>query len=188
MLVELLDEPLPILARHPGVTQTTAETWALFQLIARAQQVYGSNLFGPFIISMTSSVADVLTVLLLERWNGCNDNLGIVPLFESMDDLDAAAGVLEELFNLKAYRDHLVACRDHQMVMIGYSDSNKDGGYLAANWALYQAQERIAEVCRRHGIDLTIFHGRGGTVARGGGPANRAIRAQPPGRSTASCA
>lgn len=181
LLVELLGEPQPTLAKHPGVTRETAETWALFQLIARAQEVYGDKLFGPFVISMTSSTADVLTVLLLLRWNGCLENLGIVPLFESMADLEAAADVLEELFNLEAYREHLAACRDHQMVMIGYSDSNKDGGYLAANWALYQAQEHIAAVCQRYSIDLTIFHGRGGTVARGGGPANRAIRAQPPG-------
>ena len=85
------------------------------------------------------------------------------------------------LFALEPYRAHLQTCAAQQIVMIGYSDSNKDAGYLAANWALYQAQERCAEVCRTHGVNLTLFHGRGGTIARGGGPANRAIRAQPPG-------
>ena len=92
-----------------------------------------------------------------------------------------APRILTELFSLDVYRAHLARCNGEQTVMIGYSDSNKDGGYLAANWALYRAQENIAQVCREHGIKLTLFHGRGGTVARGGGPANRAIRAQPPG-------
>jgi phosphoenolpyruvate carboxylase len=102
-------------------------------------------------------------------------------LFETISDLERAPQVLEELFNLDIYRAHLATCENQQTVMIGYSDSNKDGGYLTANWALYQAQEAIADICRKYGVKLTLFHGRGGTVARGGGPANRAIRAQPPG-------
>jgi phosphoenolpyruvate carboxylase len=130
---------------------------------------------------MTRGPADLLTVLLLARWAGCEAGMQIVPLFETVDDLDAAPTILTDLFDLDVYRAHLATCGHEQMVMIGYSDSNKDGGYLAANWALYQAQENIARVCRERGIKLTIFHGRGGTVARGGGPANRAIRAQPPG-------
>jgi phosphoenolpyruvate carboxylase len=180
-LVRVLSQPGPQLAAHPGVTEETAETLALFQLIARVQSVYGRELLGPFIISMTRGSADVLTVLLLARWAGCDEGLHIVPLFETVDDLAAAPRVLTDLFSLEVYRVHLARCAAEQMVMIGYSDSNKDGGYLAANWALYEAQERIAQVCREHGIKLTLFHGRGGTVARGGGPANRAIRAQPPG-------
>ncbi len=169
------------LAKNPGVTADTAETWALFRLLARAIQVYGRELFGPFIISMTRGPADVLTVLLLARWSGSEPNLQIVPLFETLDDLAAAPRVLADLFSLEVYRAHLAASRDEQMVMIGYSDSNKDCGFLAANWALYQAQEQITRVCRERSVRLTLFHGRGGTVARGGGPANRAIRAQPPG-------
>ncbi len=85
------------------------------------------------------------------------------------------------LFSLPVYREHLRTCPDGQMVMIGYSDSNKDGGFLMSNWALYQAQEQIARVCREHGVRLTLFHGRGGTTARGGGPTNRSILAQPGG-------
>jgi phosphoenolpyruvate carboxylase len=130
---------------------------------------------------MTHSVADVLTVLLLARWTGCADGLSISPLFETISDLEDASQMLGELFTSTIYRAHLATCYDEQMVMIGYSDSNKDGGYLMANWALYQAQENIAETARQHNIRLTLFHGRGGTVARGGGPANRAILAQPPG-------
>lgn len=184
VLVRLLagssERPLA-LARNPGVTTDTVETWSLFRLIARTQSIFGGELFGPFIVSMTHGPADMLTVLLLARWAGCADQLGIVPLFETLDDLAAAPRILAELFALEVYTSHLARCDGEQMVMIGYSDSNKDGGYLAANWALYQAQEKITQVCAAHGIKLTLFHGRGGTVARGGGPANRAIRAQPPG-------
>ncbi|MEK7278709.1 MAG: phosphoenolpyruvate carboxylase, partial [Chloroflexota bacterium] len=180
-LRQLFSAATPSLAPRPGVTAETAETWALFQLLARAREVYGRDLLGPFIISMTRGPADVLTVLLLARWAGCEEGLQIVPLFETLDDLDAAPRILAELFSLDIYRTHLATCGGEQIVMIGYSDSNKDGGYVAANWALYQAQENIAQTCREHGIKLTLFHGRGGTVARGGGPANRAIRAQPPG-------
>jgi phosphoenolpyruvate carboxylase len=181
LLAGLLVQPSPTLAPQPGVTRETSETWALFRLIARAREVYGDDLLGPFIISMTSSGADILTVLLLARWAGCDEGMGIVPLFETLDDLDRAPEILDGLFKLEAYRQHLETCDGHQMIMIGYSDSNKDGGYLAANWALYRAQENIAKICRQHNIDFTLFHGRGGTIARGGGPANRAIRAQPPG-------
>lgn len=181
-LDRLLAEPTPAaLAANAGITRDAAETWGLFQLIARTRRIYGDEMLGPFIISMTRGPADVLTVLLLARWAGCADGLFIVPLFETVDDLDAAPRILAALFAQPAYRHHLATCGNEQMVMIGYSDSNKDGGYLAANWALYQAQETITRVCDEHGVRLTLFHGRGGTVARGGGPANRAIRAQPPG-------
>ena len=130
---------------------------------------------------MARSAADVLTVLVLARAAGGAAGLRVTPLFETLDDLDAAPGVLAELFGIDAYRAHVATCGGEQVVMIGYSDSNKDGGYLASNWALYRAQEGIARICREHGVRLTLFHGRGGTVARGGGPAGRAIRAQPPG-------
>ena len=179
--LRLLMEPAPQLAENPGITPETAETWATFRLMARAKHIYGQQLLGPFIISMAHGPADVLTVLLLAHWTGCADGLHIAPLFETLDDLSRAPRILTELFALDVYREHLSGCHNAQTIMIGYSDSNKDGGYLAANWALYRAQESIAQVCREHGIKLTLFHGRGGSVARGGGPANRAIRAQPPG-------
>lgn len=181
VLTQLLQAERPNLAPQLGITPETAETWALFRLIARVRAVYGPELLGPFIISMTRGPADLLTVLLLARWNGCDAGLAIVPLFETVDDLEAAPRILTELFTHPVYRAHLATQSDAQMVMIGYSDSNKDSGYLAANWALYQAQEAVAEVCAAHGITLTLFHGRGGTIARGGGPAHRAIQAQPPG-------
>ena len=164
-----------------GGRPESVETWNLFRLVARTQSVYGREPLGPFIISMTRGAADVLAVLLLARWARCAPGLAIVPLFETLGDLDAAPRVLVELFELDVYRAELEAGGGQQMVMIGYSDSNKDGGYLAASWALYQAQQAVSRVCDEHGVALTLFHGRGGTVARGGGPAGRAIRAQPAG-------
>ncbi len=180
LLTDLLDSPPANLADRPGVTAETAETWSVFKLIRRAQDIYGKDLFGAFVISMAQCPADVLSVLLLSKWVG-NQPLMIAPLFETVNDLRNAPEVLRELFEHAAYRQHLRENGDHQMVMIGYSDSNKDAGYLSANWNLYQAQNEIAKVCQEYGIKLTLFHGRGGTVARGGGPANRAIMAQPPG-------
>lgn len=182
LLIQLLQQPRPAaLAQPAGVTAPTLETSRLFQLLARVQSIYGSDLLGAFIISMTRSAADVLAVLLLARWAGCDAALQIVPLFETVADLQTAPKILRDLFSLPEYAAHLQTCNNQQMVMIGYSDSNKDGGYLASNWSLYQAQENIAQTCREYGVLLTLFHGRGGTVARGGGPAHRAIRAQPPG-------
>ena len=181
LLTELLSSTLPTLSEHPGITPATAETWALFQLMTRVRNVYGAELLGPVVISMCRSVSDVLSVLLLARWTGCDDGLQVVPLFETIEDLQAASPIFDNLFTLPIYRQHLSRCANAQMVMIGYSDSNKDGGYVTANWALYQGQESITKVAQKHKITLTIFHGRGGTIARGGGPANRAIRAQPAG-------
>lgn len=181
LLVRLLSEPPPGLALSPGITPDAAETWALFRLIARARDIYGNDLLGPFIISMATSPADILAVLLMACWSGCMEGLQIVPLFETITDLENAPRIMTELFSLPVYMDHLKTCPDGQMVMIGYSDSNKDGGYLSSNWSLYQAQEEVTRVCREHDVRLTLFHGRGGTTARGGGPTNRTILAQPGG-------
>ena len=183
VLLRLLAEEAPKASEISALAldELSAETWRLFRLLGRAQAIYGRGSLGPFIISMTRGPADLLTVLLLARWAGGASGMQIVPLFETLGDLDAAPRTLEALFALPVYRAHLDSCAGEQMVMIGYSDSNKDGGYLAANWALYRAQEAIAWTCRERGVGLTLFHGRGGTVARGGGPAGRAIRAQPPG-------
>jgi phosphoenolpyruvate carboxylase len=181
LLNRLLREPVPNLSDHPGVTSASAETWSLFQLIARTNDIYGNELLGPIVISMTHAAADVLTVLLLAKWAGCKNIPQIAPLFESVRDLKDAPNILESLFSSDIYREHLNTRHDEQMVMIGYSDSNKDGGYLMANWSLYQAQEEITRMAQKHQVRLTIFHGRGGTIARGGGPANNAIRAQPAG-------
>lgn len=181
LLTGLLSQPNPNLAEKPGVTATTADMWATFQLVGRVHRVYGPNLLGPIIISMTRSAADVLSVLLLATWAGISHPVQICPLFESVADLENSSRIMAELFQNKIYKKHLSSLDQHQMVMIGYSDSNKDGGYLMANWGLFKAQEVITQTALEHGVKLTIFHGRGGTVARGGGPANKAIQAQPVG-------
>jgi phosphoenolpyruvate carboxylase len=128
---------------------------------------------------MTEGVSDVLEVLVLAKQAGLT-GIDATPLFETQVDLERAPGILDTLFQLPAYRRH-VEERGVQEVMIGYSDSNKDAGFLAANWALYQAQEGIAAVCRQAGIPLRLFHGRGTSIGRGGGPTGQAILAQPPG-------
>jgi len=133
---------------------------------------------GSYVISMASSPSDVLTVILLLKEAGIQHNMRVVPLFETLDDLSGSSGAIDNLLSIPWYQDY---CQKHQEVMIGYSDSAKDAGQMAAAWAQYQAQERLVEVAQNHQVKLTLFHGRGGTVGRGGGPANRAILSQPPG-------
>ncbi len=175
---------------HPDdYSQPTAEMLRLFRVIGRAVELYGPELIGPYVISMTQHVDDVLAVLLLAKWHGlCLRDDGsrrslpaIAPLFETRQDLVNAPSVMNALFAHPSYRVHLAAHGMEQTVMIGYSDSNKDAGYLTATWELYLAQDKLTECCSRNEVGLTLFHGRGGTIARGGGPTNRAILAQPPG-------
>jgi phosphoenolpyruvate carboxylase len=160
--------------------EETDETFELFRLVRRAYDRLGHDAIDTYIISMTEHVSDVLGVLVMARDAGCADGLDVVPLFETVADLDRAPRVLEELLTNEPYRRHLAHRGDHQQVMIGYSDSNKDAGYLTATWQLQRAQRALVEVADRHGVRLTLFHGRGGSLGRGGGPANAAIRAQPP--------
>ena len=131
-----------------------------------------------YVISMAAAPSDVLAVILLLRENGLDRALPVVPLFETLDDLQHAPATLDALLSNPWYREH---CGGEQQVMIGYSDSAKDAGQLAAAWAQYQAQEQLVKVAARHGVQLTLFHGRGGAVGRGGGPAQAAVRSQPPG-------
>lgn len=133
---------------------------------------------GAYVISMAAAPSDVLAVALLQSAAGVEPPLRIVPLFETVADLRAASEAMRKLLALPWYRRRAA---NGQEVMIGYSDSAKDGGRLAASWELYRAQEAITEVCREAGVPLTLFHGRGGTVGRGGGPIYLAIQSQPPG-------
>ncbi len=136
------------------------------------------ELLGSYVISMASSPSDVLAVKLLLKEVGVAWPMRVAPLFETLDDLNNAAPAIDALLALQAYRE-LVG--DVQEVMIGYSDSAKDAGTLAAGWAQYRAQEALVAVCRERGVRLLLFHGRGGTVGRGGAPAHMAILSQPPG-------
>ncbi|GGM09222.1 phosphoenolpyruvate carboxylase [Deinococcus aerophilus] len=137
----------------------------------------GPRAFGRYVISMAESVSDVLEPLLLAREVGLR--VLPVPLFETLDDLERAPQVVWELLGLPAYR--AILGEDVQEIMLGYSDSNKDAGFLAANWALHEAQRKISDVCRRAGVRWRFFHGRGTSIGRGGGPASRAILGQPAG-------
>ena len=164
------------------VTGLSAETRTIIEplrLAVRAQTQFGADALGIYIISMTNEVSDVLEVLLLQALAGVR--LPIAPLFETLDDLNRAPAILAALFTHPAYAAELARNHRHQHVMLGYSDSNKDCGYLTANWALFQAQDAIMGVCRQHQMRVTLFHGRGGSIARGGGPAAKAILAQPVG-------
>ncbi|HJT92606.1 MAG TPA: phosphoenolpyruvate carboxylase, partial [Mycobacterium sp.] len=157
---------------------------------ARAVAVFGAAAVPNYIISMCQSVSDMLEAAILLKEVGLLDlsdgagpfcPVGIVPLFETIDDLQRGSSILEAVLDLPLYRAMVSARGESQEVMLGYSDSNKDGGYLAANWALYRAELDLVESARKTGIRLRLFHGRGGTVGRGGGPSYDAILAQPPG-------
>jgi len=177
----------------PGVT--LGEVVATFRAIARLQARYGEEACRRYVISFTTSVADVLAVLELAERAGdptllpesesllgdlpaATPRLDVVPLLESAVALGGAEALLDALLSDPRYRRHLESRRDGQEVMLGYSDSSKESGFLAANWLLHRAQEGIVRSARRHGVALTLFHGRGGSIGRGGGPADRAILAQ----------
>jgi len=170
----------PLTPNRLDFSDATNETFDLFRLTRRAHERVGPAAIETYIVSMTRGPSDLLAVLLMARDAGVSDGLDVVPLFETVADLHAAPETLERLFTNEAYARHLAARGGRQTVMIGYSDSNKDGGYLTANWELHLAQRKVASICQSHGVGLTLFHGRGGSVGRGGGPTNRAILAQPP--------
>ncbi len=175
-----LTSPRPLVPREHDLSDEDADTFELFHLVRRAHQRLGPDACDAYVISMAERVSDVLSVLVMARDAHVDRDLDVVPLFETVDDLIAAPGVLDRLLSLPVYREHVTVRGDHQQVMIGYSDATKDGGYLAASWQLHRAQRELAAVAARHGVALTLFHGRGGSIGRGGGPTNAAIRAQPP--------
>jgi len=161
-------------------------TLAVFQAIAHCRRKYGGQAIGPYIVSMTHGPDDVLSVLLLAKWGdlgpkGSPVPLDVVPLFETVEDLENAASIMTGLLADPSYRSHLEHRDSHQMVMVGYSDSNKDGGLASARWTLREAQQKLVETMDRMAVELTIFHGRGGTVSRGGGRLHEAVLAAPAG-------
>ena len=180
LLVAEIESPRPLTARLQYSGETN-ETVALFRLIRQAHERVAPEAIGAYIISMTTSVSHVLEVLLLAKDAGLFGRVDIAPLFETIEDLVRAPEIMSALFESPIYRKHLAQRGNRQEIMIGYSDSNKDGGFLRSSWSLYQAQQHLARICRAYEVKLTLFHGRGGSIGRGGGPANRAILAQPPG-------
>jgi phosphoenolpyruvate carboxylase len=191
LLARELANPRPLVAAHAAFTPQTAEVLSLFATIARAHAELGTDAGDVYIISMTAGASDVLAPLLFAKEYGLFEParggrpaasaLEVVPLFETIDDLHRCAGLMRGLYALPVYREHLQARGMRQQIMLGYSDSNKDGGFVTANWYLYRAQQALAEACREAGVTLLLFHGRGGAIGRGGGPTNRAIMGQPPG-------
>jgi phosphoenolpyruvate carboxylase len=170
---------------HPN-RPDIAGTLEVFNRLAEAREVYGPDAIGPYIISMTHGPDDALAVLFLARCAGLAGPDGAVPidvapLFETVGDLDHAAGTLGALLDDPLYRAHVAARGDRQIVMLGYSDSSKESGLAASRWALYRAESALSDVADRAGVELTLFHGRGGTPSRGGSKPRAGILAQPPG-------
>ncbi len=150
------------------------ETWETFRLISKTPK----ECLGAYIISMTSSASDILAVMLLQKEAGIKNYLRIVPLFETLQDLNDSKKVMKQIYSIKFYRNHF---KNNQEIMIGYSDSSKDAGKLASSWAQYCAQENLQNLSNKFKVKLTLFHGRGGSVGRGGGPIYHALLSQPPG-------
>jgi phosphoenolpyruvate carboxylase len=173
-LLRELDNRRPLLPPHHRPSAETAEVLATCRVIAAAPAAS----LGTYVISMAGAPSDVLAVQLLLKEAGLQRPMRVAPLFETLADLDNAGPAIDRLLGLHGYRARL---HGPQEVMIGYSDSAKDAGTTAAAWAQYRAQETLVSVCRKHEVELLLFHGRGGTVGRGGGPAHAAILSQPPG-------
>ena len=161
----------------PGYFKPSADTAEVLNTCKEVAAAPAASL-GSYVISMAGAASDVLAVQLLLKESGLQRPMRVVPLFETLADLDNAGPVIEQLLLLPGYRARL---QGPQEVMIGYSDSAKDAGTTAAAWAQYRAQERLVDICREQQVELLLFHGRGGTVGRGGGPAHAAILSQPPG-------
>ena len=173
-------------APQPLDDERHLELFDVLRAIGELRRRYGESAIGCYIISMTQGRDDLLTVLLLARWAGLTDgddrvDLDIAPLFETVGDLESGPSVMEQMLADPSYRSHLTARGDRQVVMVGYSDSSKDGSLVASRWALQVAQTELVEVADRHQVELTFFHGRGGTTSRGGGRIHRAILAAPRG-------
>lgn len=176
--------PRPLFPIQPHFSDETNRVIATWRMVAQAHQQYSPAVMDCFIASMSQQPSDILTMLLFAKEVGVADDLDLVPLFETVDDLQRAPEVMQTLLTNPTYHAHLEQRRTpdgqlRQQIMIGYSDSNKDGGYIASNWNLYVAQEILAEVCAKHHVAVQFFHGRGGSIGRGGGPTNQAIRSQP---------
>lgn len=169
-----------------AVGTKTRKTIGVFHAIASCRRKYGPEAIGPFIISMTQGADDILSVLLLSQWGELHNKRGevpldITPLFETVDDLDKGRETLKSLLSTSMYRDHLERRKNRQTIMIGYSDSNKDSGLASARWALQSAQVTLVKAVESEGVELTLFHGRGGTISRGGSKTHVAVLGAPPG-------
>lgn len=188
LLVKILEDPRSLLLLHEDYSEETQEMLQVFEMIKRAHNEFGKRSISVYLVSMTQSASDLLEVLVLAKEAGIyrlhadgtfETDLNVAPLLETIDDLTAGPTIMETLFKLPIYRNHLKEMGDQQEIMLGYSDGSKDGGTLTANWKLYKAQLEINEMAKKYQIGLKFFHGRGGSLGRGGGPLNRSLLSQP---------
>ena len=190
-LIEELDTKRPLIPSDVNWSKSTEETFCVFKMVKRLQEEFGSRICHSYVISMSHSASDLLEVLLLAKemglleQNSHKSKLLVVPLFETVEDLKRAPEVMDKLFQLDLYRSLLPKVGESfkplQELMLGYSDSNKDSGFLSSNWEIHRAQIALQNLSSKNNILLRLFHGRGGSVGRGGGPAYQAILAQPSG-------
>ncbi|WP_165728369.1 phosphoenolpyruvate carboxylase [Pseudoalteromonas sp. 31A1] len=173
-LLAELNSRRPLIPKHWQPSPDVQEVLDTFDVIAKQDEAT----FGLYIISMARTASDILAVQLLLKESGCSFDLPVAPLFETLDDLNAGSDVITTLLDNVWYRGHI---KNTQNVMIGYSDSAKDAGMMAAGWAQYEAMDKLVQLADARGIELVLFHGRGGTVGRGGAPAAQALHSQPPG-------
>ncbi len=173
-LLTELNSRRPLIPKNWQPSPEVQEVLDTFDVIAKQDE----KTFGLYIISMARTASDILAVQLLLKESGCQFDLPVAPLFETLDDLNAGSDVITTLLDNVWYRGHI---KNTQNVMIGYSDSAKDAGMMAAGWAQYEAMDKLVQLADKRGIELVLFHGRGGTVGRGGAPAAQALHSQPPG-------
>jgi phosphoenolpyruvate carboxylase len=186
LLAQELATPRPLRTPYAAYSDETRAELAIFEEAVRVRAQLGVNAIRTAIISQCQGMSDILELALLLKETGLldpagNSALNIVPLFETIPDLRGAASIMDRLLAIPAYRRLVDSLGGEQEVMLGYSDSNKDGGFVTSGWELYKAEIGLVDVFRRHGVRLRLFHGRGGSVGRGGGPSYDAILAQPPG-------
>jgi phosphoenolpyruvate carboxylase len=188
ILQNILLDPRPLLLLNEDYSAETQEMIKVFQMIKNAHEEFGKRSISVYLVSMTKSPSDLLEVLVLAKEAGIyrlhadgtlESHLHVAPLLETIDDLSAGPKIMETLFEMPVYRNHLQILGDQQEIMLGYSDGSKDGGTLTANWKLYKAQIEIHKMAKRYQIGLKFFHGRGGSLGRGGGPLNKSILSQP---------
>ncbi|NYE05438.1 phosphoenolpyruvate carboxylase [Bacillus niacini] len=188
ILESILMDPRPLLLLNEDYSPETQQMIQVFQMISNAHKVFGKRSISVYLVSMTKSASDLLEVLVLAKEAGIyrlhadgtvESQLNVAPLLETIDDLTAGPKIMETLFQMPVYRNHLKVMNDQQEIMLGYSDGSKDGGTLTANWKLYKAQLEIHEMASKYHIGLKFFHGRGGSLGRGGGPLNKSLLSQP---------
>jgi len=189
LLVRELESPRPLHSPHLAYSARVDSELAIVRAGAEVHRRYGADALPHYVISKCQSVSDLLEVAILLKEAGLaradRCEVDVVPLFETIEDLEACAQTMRKAFALPLYRAYVTSRGNRQEIMLGYSDSNKDGGYLTSSWAIYRAERSLVDATRENDVRLTLFHGRGGTVGRGGGPSYDAILAQPVGSVTA---